>query len=309
MGSGARPASSSALSAAAASTSARGFPPAASVIRRATSAATSAQARSSSSSRAASASRPSRESVSSPANGLGPSPSKANNIAIPSTFTLRAAKASAEAEAGSTMCASSTTQRIGRDSAAAASTLRMARKTAPCASFADGARSNAARNASRWGAGIPSTSSTTGDSSSSSPEKEIWDSASIPAVCSTSNPSARSIACASSAVFPDPAAPQITSTPLWPERASARSPSIRPHSTARPCTSAREAATAKGLSRGREPSPRDGIRRPSLARQGPRGKGRLHGSVIGGRERPLYLSCALGLADSSCIRRDKLAAP
>jgi hypothetical protein len=48
-----------------------------------------------------------------------------------------------------------------------------ARKTAPRASFAEDARSNAARNASRCGAGISSTSSTTGERSSSRPEKEI----------------------------------------------------------------------------------------------------------------------------------------
>ncbi len=47
--------------------------------------------------------------------------------------------------------------------------------------------------------------------------------------------------------------------------------------------------------------PRDGVRRTSLARHGPMDIGRLHGSVIGGRERPLYLSCPLGLA-KRCVR-------
>ncbi len=186
--------------------------------------------------------------------------------------------------------------------------MSTARKTAPRASLVDGARSNAALSASRCGAGISATSPMTGETSSSRPEKEICDSSSTPVVRSTSNSCARSTACARRAVRPDPAAPQMTSTPLSPERASASSLSIRARSAACPCRSARGRVTGKGLA-GREPSSRVGVRRATSVRHGPMAGGRLHGSVIGRAGGPLYFSRAIGTRRTGWIRAPDQALP
>jgi hypothetical protein len=59
-----------------------------------------------------------------------------------------------------------------------------------------------------------------------------------------------------------------------------------------------------------EPWLRGGVRAPSSARDRPRGKGRLHGSVIGGWERALYLSFGPGWR-TGCTheRRQRVKAP
>ena len=127
-------------------------------------------------------SRPATTSSSSPgASKRRRSPSRApNTIATCSATSLRATNVSDCAEETSSHCASSTTHRIGLDSAAAASSDNAPAETRKRSRPSPGARPSAAASGSRCGSGTPSSSSTIGHSSPCNPANASSDSHSTP---------------------------------------------------------------------------------------------------------------------------------
>ena len=164
-GNGKAPLSWSATSSVGSSSRASGLPPVSARRRSATSSEGGRPPRCASSRRAAAGSRPAKCSTGSESGRNPPAPASpsrpAKTIATRSACSCRAANSNAFADATSSQCASSTTQRTGRSSAASVSTERVATPTRNGSTGAPAASScpNATRSARACGDGSRSQAS------------------------------------------------------------------------------------------------------------------------------------------------------
>ena len=175
-----------------------------------------------------------------------PSASRAaNSMTSPSASSRLATNSSASAEEASSQCASSIRQSTGACSAASARSVSVATATrngfGPPAGAA--ANPNAPRKAKACGGGSASMRSWSGQSNWCSPANASSVSESTPTTRSTCMVSARWAAKESKAVFPMPASPVRTRTPLRCRKADTSRCSIVAISAARPCS------TSKGYRR------------------------------------------------------------
>src|SRR3954453_11252193 len=157
-----------------------------------------------------------------------------NSIATDSASNRRATNARACAQARSSHCASSTTQTSGRSAATSESRLSEASATRNRSGAGPPLSPNVTPSASRCGTGRPSRPSNTGAHSWCSVANASSRSDSTPTARSTRMSTADAIAYSTSAVFPIPASPRTTSTPLRPLRAASSSPPSTAHSSRRP---------------------------------------------------------------------------
>lgn len=181
--------------------------------------------------------RPSTSSEGSPFTEAPGAPSRtAKSITTPSARSRRAAKVSMSTDGWSSHCASSTRHSSGPSAAASDRSVRTASPTLKRSRTLSLLRPNTERRAAAWASGSASTRSITGRKSWCRPPKAISISDSMPSTRNTRAPCACPAAWSSSAVFPMPASPCTSRTPLVPRRASASNCSIRSRSAYRPRT-------------------------------------------------------------------------
>jgi hypothetical protein len=158
----------------------------------------------------------------------------ANSVTIGSWSIRRAANTNASADAWSSQCASSSTQRTGCSAAAAARSPSVAAYAEKRSGFSISSSASAACIAFDCGSGSPRIRPMTGPTSSCNAANGSSASDSTPRARRTRNPSAASTACSSSAVLPTPASPRKTRAPPLPPAASSRRRAICARSASRP---------------------------------------------------------------------------
>ena len=206
----------------------------------------------SSSSRASRSTRPPSRSSGSPCSSrISLGSRTANSSPIDSASRRRATNAMVSADALSSHWASSITHRSGCSAAASESRLSTASPTTNRSAGAFAPSPNAVSSASRCGPGSRPTRSSIGAHSWCRPAKGSSISYSTPAAWPRRQPDARSSAYFSSADFPIPASPRMTST-------GSRSPGRRP--------AVGRAPRARRLGRAAHPG-RSGRHRPELPRR------------------------------------------
>ena len=225
------------------SSSASGLPWVSATIRSRTASSIGPGTTVSSNARASAASSPRSASSGRPASRCPPLGSRtARMSATDSARSRRATNPIACAVASSSHWKSSATQNSGRSSAVADISPSVARATRKRSGGSPGARPNATLRATRWGSGSASSRSSIGAHSWCSPAYGSSISDSTPAIWTTRNPDARSVAWRSNAVLPTPASPRITSTALCPPRTFSSSRSSCACSSDRPCSFGRRSA-------------------------------------------------------------------
>ena len=239
-GSGDVPRIWSALSSVGSSSRARGLPCVSATRRTRTSSARPSPRRSSSRACAASGPRPASTIWGMPSGRKERSPSRAaNTIATRSAPSLRAAKSSASADAGSSQWASSTTHSTVLSSAAEVSIDSVATATRNGSTEGPSSSPNATRSARDWGTGRLSRSRITGRSSRCNAANASGASTSRPWVRSTSASPACATRCSRRADLPMPGSPRTTTLPADPCRAPSTSSVRRALSGSRPTSTVR----------------------------------------------------------------------
>ena len=160
----------------------------------------------------------------------------AKKSAIFSARRRRATNASTRAEARSSHCASSTTQRSGCSSAASDNRLRTASPTRNGFGGRPALNPSATSRASRWGSGRCSIRSRLGEHSCWSDAKASSISPSTPTARATRKSDAARTAYSSNAVLPTPGSPYTARTAPCPPRAAASARSSTSRSRRRPCS-------------------------------------------------------------------------